>query len=145
MASPHWVPFAGGLVIAAAAAAAYANTFSVPLLYDDGVSIAGNPSIRHFGTAFFPPGNATVSGRPILNLTLAANYALGGTALGGLHAANLAIHILAGLTLLGILRRGGGGGGGGGEGEPPPSRGSCGAASPHGATQRDTPSPSAGR
>ena len=52
-----------------------------------------------------PPIGLTVSGRPLLNLTLAVNYALGGLNPWGYHAINLAIHILAALTLFGVLRR----------------------------------------
>jgi len=47
----------------------------------------------------------TVEGRPVVNVTLAINYALGGVAPWGYHALNLAIHILAALTLFGIARR----------------------------------------
>jgi tetratricopeptide (TPR) repeat protein len=47
----------------------------------------------------------TVTGRPILNLSLAVNYAFGGNSPWGYHAINLVIHILAGLTLFGIVRR----------------------------------------
>jgi tetratricopeptide (TPR) repeat protein len=79
------------------------------MLLDDSASIADNPTIRHLWpiwSIFAPPsGGVTASGRPVLNLTLAINYALGGTDVRGYHAVNLAIHILAGLTLLGIARR----------------------------------------
>jgi tetratricopeptide (TPR) repeat protein len=47
----------------------------------------------------------TVEGRPLINLSLAINYALGGYNVWGYHALNLTVHILAGLTLLGIVRR----------------------------------------
>ena len=50
-------------------------------------------------------GTLTVNGRPLLNLSLAVNYRLSGLRVGSYHAANLAIHLLAGLTLLGIARR----------------------------------------
>ena len=46
-----------------------------------------------------------MEGRPLLNLSPAINYALGGLAVRWYHALNLAIHILAGLTLLGIVHR----------------------------------------
>jgi protein O-mannosyl-transferase len=46
-----------------------------------------------------------VEGRPLINLSLAINYALGGYDVWGYHALNLTVHILAGLTLLGIERR----------------------------------------
>jgi len=100
-----WPVLAGGLALAAAAAAAYAGTFSVPLLFDDESSVAGNPTLRHLASAFWPPGGRTVSGRPVLNLSLALNYAVSGTAVWSYHALNLAIHILAGLALFGIVRR----------------------------------------
>ena len=47
----------------------------------------------------------TVSGRPVLNLSLALNYALSGTGVGSYHALNLAVHFMAGLLLFGIARR----------------------------------------
>jgi tetratricopeptide (TPR) repeat protein len=100
-----WTVMAAGSVIAVAAALAYSRTFSVPFLFDDDTSIAGNPTLRHLGAAFWPPAGATVSGRPVLNLSFALNYALSGTDVWSYHALNLAIHVLAGLTLLGIVRR----------------------------------------
>ena len=39
----------------AAALAAYANTFAVPLLFDDLPTILDNPSIRQWRTALAPP------------------------------------------------------------------------------------------
>jgi protein O-mannosyl-transferase len=91
--------------IAGAAIWAYSGTFSVPLFFDDVPTIVDNVSIRHLGTAFLPPGDTTAGGRPVLNLSLALNYAAGGTSVWGYHAVNLAIHVLAGLTLFGIVRR----------------------------------------
>jgi Flp pilus assembly protein TadD len=92
-------------VIAAAVFAAYSGTFSVPLLFDDIPSIAENPTIRHLGTSLRPPIDMTVSARPVLNLSLALNYAVSGTAVWSYHAVNLAIHALAALVLFGIVRR----------------------------------------
>ena len=96
-------------VIVLAALIAYGNTFSVPFILDDRDAITDNPTIRHLwpiGPVLSPPGGGiTVSGRPLLNLTLAVNYALGGIAVWGYHAFNLTVHILAGLTLFGIVRR----------------------------------------
>ena len=100
-----WSGFAGGAILAAGAIAAYCRTFSVPLLFDDVDAIAENPSIRAWSTALWAPVATTAGGRPILNLSLAANYAISGTEVWSYHAVNLAIHVLAGLTLFGILRR----------------------------------------
>jgi tetratricopeptide (TPR) repeat protein len=96
---------ASGAILVAAAIAVYSRTFSVPMLLDDESTIADNPTIRHLITAFWPPPNTTASGRPILNFSLAVNYAISGTAVWSYHALNLAIHVLAGLTLFGIVRR----------------------------------------
>jgi Flp pilus assembly protein TadD len=95
------------LAISGAAALVYANTFSVPFIFDDDSSIRDNPTIRSLLTAWSPPGGGghTVSGRPFLNVTLALNYATGGTAVWGYHLVNLLIHIAAGCTLFGIVRR----------------------------------------
>jgi tetratricopeptide (TPR) repeat protein len=88
-----------------AAFAAYHNSFSGPFIWDDLLSITDNPTIRHLGSALSPPNDVGVGGRPISNLTLALNYALGGTEVWGYHAFNLLIHTLAGLTLFGLVRR----------------------------------------
>lgn len=98
--------FAGAL-LACAALAAYHTIFDAPFVFDDIPAIVENPTIRNFRDALFPPTDKGTSaiGRPVYNLSLAVNYALGGLAVGGYHAANLAIHILAGLVLFGLVRR----------------------------------------
>src|ERR1700678_346847 len=75
-----WPAIVGGAIIAAAGMSAYSRTFSVPMLLDDAFSITDNPTIRHLSTAFWPPAKSTVSGRPVVNLSLAFNYAISGTA-----------------------------------------------------------------
>ncbi len=98
------------LGLAGATLAAWANSFSGPFVYDDFPSIFLNPSLRGgWGRAafLFPPANGgmTVAGRPVLNASLALNFALGGTAVWGYHVLNLAIHLGAALLLFGIVRR----------------------------------------
>jgi len=98
------------LVVVAAGLLAYHNSFTGPFLFDDVASIPENPTIQRLWPIWrclLPPhrGGITVEGRPIINLSLAINYALGGYHVWGYHALNLAVHILAGLTLLGIVRR----------------------------------------
>ncbi len=99
---------AGALVVMAAMAA-YANSFQGLFVFDDDDSIGKNATIRELGQmgrVFSPPHEGeTVSGRPVLNLSFAVNYALGGTDPWGYHAVNLSIHIVAALLLLGIVRR----------------------------------------
>ncbi|HTZ21714.1 MAG TPA: tetratricopeptide repeat protein [Opitutaceae bacterium] len=89
---------------------AYHDSFSGPFVFDDGPAILGNPTIRHLSTlgdVLSPPREAgqTVGGRPLVNLTLAVNYALGGEDVRGYHVFNLIVHTLAALTLFGIVRR----------------------------------------
>jgi len=97
------------VLIAAAAAAAYSNSFRAPFVYDDLKAIPENPSIRHlwppWDALLSPPGDTTVGGRPVANLTLAVNYALSGTDVWSYHALNLLIHVASGLALFGIVRR----------------------------------------
>jgi len=99
---------AAGLIVLAGVAA-YHNSFTGAFVYDDVTSIVENPTIRRLwpiGHVLSPPhGGETVSGRPLLNLSLAINYALGGLNVWGYHATNLLIHIAAALLLFGILRR----------------------------------------
>jgi len=86
----------------------YCNSFTGPFIFDDADSIAGNPYIRQLWPPqylYSAPVNSTVAGRPIVSVTLALNYALCGYNVWGYHAVNLAIHILAGLVLFGIVRR----------------------------------------
>ena len=98
----RWAVFLAGTVLGLAAFAAYHNSFSGPFIWDDLFSITGHPTIRHWSSALSPPSDVGVGGRPISNLTLALNYAWGGTDVWGYHALNLLIHTLAGLTLLGL-------------------------------------------
>jgi protein O-mannosyl-transferase len=94
-----------GTLLAAAGVAAYSRTLSGPFLFDDTTSITNNPSIRHLASSLRPPAGTTVSGRPVLNLSLAINHAVSGVSPWSYHALNLVIHVLAGLTLFGIVRR----------------------------------------
>jgi tetratricopeptide (TPR) repeat protein len=93
----------GGLALATVAA--YSHTFAVPFVFDDTSSILANPSLDHFGSAWSPPPLLTVSGRPLVNVTLALNRAVSGVSPWSYHALNLLIHLGAGLTLFGVLRR----------------------------------------
>ncbi len=98
-----WILLVAGLL-------AYANSFTVPFLFDDVPSIVDDPRIRHFWPIWhlFEYGgraDITVSGRPIATVSFALNYALGGLQAAGYHAFNLAIHIASSLLIFGIVRR----------------------------------------
>src|SRR5579885_1817006 len=102
--SRRTIAFAGVMIVFAALAA-YSNSFSGALVFDDTTAISQNPTIKHLGDALAPPPAGTTGGRPFLNLTFAVNYALSGLHLWSYHAFNLLVHALAGLVLFGILRR----------------------------------------
>jgi tetratricopeptide (TPR) repeat protein len=99
---------AGGLLVLAALVA-WRTSFSGAFVFDDFSAIVDNPTIRHLWPvwATWLPRRAdlTVSGRPFLNFTLAISHALSGSRVWGYHAVNLALHLLAGLTLFGIVWR----------------------------------------
>ena len=105
----RWSTLLAAGLIALAGLAAYANSFSGSFIHDDIPSILENPTIDHLwpiGQVLSPPRNGeTVSGRPLLNLSFAIDYAIGGTRTWSYHVTNLVIHVLNGLLLLGILRR----------------------------------------
>ena len=99
------------LLLVLAVGAAYHNSLGGPFILDDETSIAQNPTIRDWRTALLPPhdgsasGGRTVSGRPLVNLSFALNYAAGGFAVHGYHVTNLLIHLAATLALFGVVRR----------------------------------------
>ncbi len=88
------------LLITAAGLAAYANSFSCPFIFDDYVQILQNLRLQQ--GLFHLLGGTT---RPVVALTLALNYRLGGLDVWGYHAVNMGIHMTAGLLLYGIVRR----------------------------------------
>ncbi|HSW44492.1 MAG TPA: tetratricopeptide repeat protein [Phycisphaerae bacterium] len=97
----------GGLIVAAIAAS-FANTLSVPFIYDDIDSIPENPHIRRLwplSDTLTAPPQSTVAGRPVVILSLALNHALSGLNVRGYHLFNITVHCLVALLLLGIIRR----------------------------------------
>jgi tetratricopeptide (TPR) repeat protein len=94
-----------GAIIAFSGIVAYINSLGAPFIFDDLDAIVANPTIHSLGASFLPTQDTSVSGRPILNFSLALNYALGHNNPSGYRAVNVLIHILAGLVLFGIIRR----------------------------------------
>ena len=102
------VLLAVGLIVLATATA-FSNSFAGAFVFDDNLAIPENPTISRLwplSKLLCPPTSAaTVAGRPLLNVSLAINHLISGYNVWSYHAANLLIHVLAALLLLGILRR----------------------------------------
>ncbi|HEX2854901.1 MAG TPA: tetratricopeptide repeat protein [Opitutaceae bacterium] len=103
----RWIVFAAGALVVLATLLAYQNGLRGPFVFDDFPTIVENPTIRRLSTSLMPPSETglTVNGRPVVNFSLALNYAFGGIEPRGYHATNLAIHTLAALLLFGVVRR----------------------------------------
>jgi protein O-mannosyl-transferase len=104
---PGWWRLCAALGLVVALALAYANSLHGPFVFDDVPSIVENQSIRHLGSLEVwaaPPDAISTSGRPVVNFSLGLNYAFGELAVEGYHVVNLALHMLAALTLFALVR-----------------------------------------
>jgi len=96
------------LLLAAAALLAYHNSFQGQFLFDDIGPIVGNPALARlwpFHPDWFASPQDPLTHRPLVRLSLAFNDAIGGLQVWGYHAFNLLVHLAAGLTLFGLIRR----------------------------------------
>jgi tetratricopeptide (TPR) repeat protein len=95
-------------VIVVAGVIVYSNSLAAPFIFDDRTAILDNQQIRQLwplSVPLSPPNNTPVAGRPIVNLSFALSYAIGGLEPRAYRLTNLAIHMLAALTLFGLVRR----------------------------------------
>jgi tetratricopeptide (TPR) repeat protein len=95
------------LLLVVAGIVSYHNALNGPFLMDDLPAISRNPTIRAFWSSavLSPPINTAVTGRPVVNLSLAFNYALSGLDVTSYHVFNLALHILVALALFAVCRQ----------------------------------------
>ena len=91
-----------GCLLLVAGCLAYANSFDGAFVFDDGLNIVKDKSIRHL----WPPGHWLGTRRPVVSLSLAINYKLGELEEPwGYHLFNLSVHLIAGLTLFALIGR----------------------------------------
>jgi len=81
---------------------AYRNSFAGQFVFDDNHFVKEVQTYALWKQFLLAPGGLA---RPLVSLSLAANYFCGGLAPFGYHVFNLAIHLLAALTLFSVLRR----------------------------------------
>ena len=90
-------------------AAVYSRSVAVPFIFDDLTSIPENPNIRQLWPPWkamsAPPQLGAAGGRPLVGLSLAVNYAIGGLNVRGYHVFNVLVHVLAALALWGMVAR----------------------------------------
>ena len=95
-------------VIVFAGILAYYRSLPYPFVFDDDEAIAENPYIDVLwppAYLYSEPPQSAVAGRPVVSLTLAVDHHFGDLKPSGYRAFNLVVHLLAGLVLLGIVRR----------------------------------------
>jgi tetratricopeptide (TPR) repeat protein len=101
-ASPPWRHIALLLI---AGAAIYSNGLAGPFVFDDSVSVVTNTSIREWSSGvLFAGREVPTAGRPLVNLSMALNYALGGLDVRGYHLWNVAMHLSCTLLLFACAR-----------------------------------------
>jgi hypothetical protein len=91
--------------IVAAGALVYANSVRGVFLFDDDYGIVRNQTIRdltRLTVVLSPPRESPVAGRPLVNLSLAINYAAGGLDPTGYHLVNIALHLCCALLIFAI-------------------------------------------
>ena len=95
-----------GFVLTALAFSLYAHALSAPFVFDDDHAIVINEQIRHISTSLAPtePGSP-LAGRPLVSLTFAVNYALGGLDVRGYRLVNIVIHVVNALLLFALVGR----------------------------------------
>lgn len=87
---------------------AYHNALSGPFVLDDIFAIPNNASIRTLWppvAVFSPPPHSPVADRPLVNLSLAVNYAMSGLHVTSYHLLNLFVHVLSALLLFAVVLR----------------------------------------
>ena len=95
-------------VLILAAVLAFGTSVSAPFFLDDTEAIERNPyitALSPIGRVLTSPPQSAVSGRPLVSVSLALNYAAGRLDPAGYHLWNLAVHAAAGLLVWGIVRR----------------------------------------
>src|SRR5262245_12929682 len=90
------------VVLLVAGFLAYANSFAGMFVFDDIPQIVENAQLESIWPGW---GAVLARQRTFTEFTFALNRAAGGLEPAGYHAVNLAVHLLAAMTLFGIVRR----------------------------------------
>jgi len=94
-------------VLALVGSLVYLNSLGKPFMFDDMSAVVNNERIRDLSdlpNVLSPERERPVAGRPLANLSLAFNYALGKLDVVGYHLWNIAVHVLCGMLLFAVVR-----------------------------------------
>jgi protein O-mannosyl-transferase len=94
--------------LAVAIAAVYARALAGPFVFDDQSAIVANETLRALqplGAVLAQPPDTTISGRPLVALSLALNYAVSELDPRPYRATNALVHWGCALLLFGVVRR----------------------------------------
>ncbi len=91
-----------GLILVVAVCCAYGNSLNGPYVFDDEKNIRDRAEIHSRDSL---GSLLTSTGRPALMLTLGVNYWMGDGDVRYFHITNVAVHIIAALLLMGLIRR----------------------------------------
>jgi len=95
-----------GFVLIIAGFGVYWNTLPAPFTFDDEHAIVINEQIRQLSTSLSPTEQGSpLAGRPLVSVSFAINYALGGLNVRGYRLVNIAIHVINALLLFAIAAR----------------------------------------
>jgi hypothetical protein len=86
----------------------YARAADGPFVFDDRTAIVGNASVHRLwplAPILAQPPDLTTSGRPVVALSYALDFAIAGLDPRVFRATNFAIHLLCALALAGVLKR----------------------------------------
>ena len=79
---------------------AYSDSFHGPFIFDDNFFVNVPSAMK-----LWPIWPTLIGSRPVVQASLALNYALGGPGVTGYHLFNVIVHLLAALALFGVVRR----------------------------------------
>ena len=97
-----------GFVLIIAGFAVYWNTLPAPFTFDDEHAIVINEQIRQLSTSLSTTAQGSpLAGRPLVSVSFAINYALGGLNVRGYRLVNIAIHVVCALLLFAVIRQAG--------------------------------------
>ncbi len=95
---PSAAALGGALLVVAAGAAVYANSFAIPFLFDDFFAIVSNPKVR----SLEPVSRFFTQSRGLPHLLDALNYHWGGEDVWGYHLVNVSVHLINALLVYGL-------------------------------------------